>query len=106
MQIFVSFSFVFALVSFWNFPFVFGFLKTEHSNPRYGSDLFVLVFIMVMVVGGLVAKPCLTIVTPWTVACQAPLSMGFSRQEYWTGLPFPSPGDLPNPGIEPGSPAL
>ena len=44
--------------------------------------------------------------TPWTVACQAPLSKGFSRQEYWSGLPFPSPGDLPNPGIEPGSPAL
>ena len=44
--------------------------------------------------------------TPWTVAYQAPLSMGFSRQEYWSGLPFPSPGDLPNPGIEPGSPAL
>ena len=39
----------------------------------------------------------------WTVACQAPLSMGFSRQEYWSGLPFPSPGDLPNPGIEPAS---
>ena len=44
--------------------------------------------------------------TPWTVACQAPLSMGFSRQEYWSGLPFPSPGDLPDPGIEPGSPML
>ena len=44
--------------------------------------------------------------TPWTVAHQAPLSMGFSRQEYWSGLPFPSPGDLPNPGIELGSPAL
>ena len=44
--------------------------------------------------------------TPWTVAYQAPRSMGFSRQEYWSGLPFPSPGDLPNPGIEPGSPAL
>ena len=43
---------------------------------------------------------------PWTVACQAPLSMGFSRQEYWSGLPFPSPGDLPNPGIKPRSPAL
>ena len=56
--------------------------------------------------GGLVAKSCLTLVTPWTVACQAPLSMGFSRQEYWSGLPFPSPGDLPDPGIEPGSPAL
>ena len=44
--------------------------------------------------------------TPWTVAYQAPPSMGFSRQEYWSGLPFPSPGDLSNPGIEPGSPAL
>ena len=39
--------------------------------------------------------------TPWTVAHQAPLSMGFSRQEYWSGLPFPTPGDLPDPGIEP-----
>ena len=44
--------------------------------------------------------------TPWTVAFQPPLSMGFSRQEYWSGLPFPSPRDLPDPGIEPGSPAL
>ena len=43
---------------------------------------------------------------PWTVACQAPLSMEFSRQEYWSGLPLPSPGDLPNPGVEPGSPGL
>ena len=42
--------------------------------------------------------------TPWTVAYQAPPSMGFSRQEYWSGLPFPSAGDLPDPGIEPGSP--
>ena len=43
--------------------------------------------------------------TPWTVACQAPLTMGFPREEYWRGLPFPSPGDLP-PGIKPASPAL
>ena len=43
---------------------------------------------------------------PWTVAHQAPLSMGFSRQKYWSGLPFPSPGDLPDPGIKPRSPAL
>ena len=43
---------------------------------------------------------------PWTVACQTPLSMEFSRQEYWSGLQFPSPGDLPDPGIEPGSPEL
>ena len=44
--------------------------------------------------------------TSWSVASRAPLSMGFSRQEYWSGLPFPSPGDLPNPGIKPRSPAL
>ena len=44
--------------------------------------------------------------TPWTVALQAPLSMEFSRQEYWSGLPFPSPEDLPNPGIESMSPVL
>ena len=45
-------------------------------------------------------------VTPWTIAHQVPLSMGFSRQEYWSGLPFPTPGDLPDPEIKPGSPAL
>ena len=56
--------------------------------------------------GNLVAQSCLTLATPWTAARQAPLSMGFSRQEYWSGLPFPSPGDLPDPGIKPGSPAL
>ena len=44
--------------------------------------------------------------TPWTVALQAPLSTGFSRQEHWSGLPLPPPGDHPNPGIEPMSPAL
>ena len=54
--------------------------------------------------GGLVTKLCPTLATPWAVACQAPLV--FSRQEYWSGLPFPSPGDLPDPGIEPRSPAL
>ena len=55
--------------------------------------------------GGLLTKLCPTLVTPWTIAHQASRSMGFSKQEYWSGLPFPSPGDLPNPGIEPGSPA-
>ena len=55
---------------------------------------------------GLVAKSCLTLVTPWTVARQTPLSMGFSRQEYWNGLPFPFPEDLPARGIEPRSPGL
>ena len=44
--------------------------------------------------------------TPWAVAYQAPPSMGFSRQEYWSGVPFPSPGDLPDPGIEPRSPTF
>ena len=52
--------------------------------------------------GGLLAKLCLTLAIPWTVACQAPLFMGFSSQEYWSGLP----GDLPDPGIEPMSPAF
>ena len=65
----------------------------------------------------LVPSPCCSLVvkslscfplfaTPWTVARQAPPSMEFSRQEYWSGLPFPSPGDLPNSGTEPGSPTL
>ena len=51
-------------------------------------------------------KSGLLFVTPWTEAYQAPLSMGFSKQAEWSGLPFPSPGDLPNPGIEPGSPTF
>ena len=51
-------------------------------------------------------SPVRLFVTPWIVAYQAPPSMGFSREECWSGLPFPSPGDLPDPGIEPGSPAL
>ena len=57
----------------------------------------------------LVAKSCLTLSVTQTVACQVPLSMGFPRQEYWSGLPFPSSGNLPDPGIEPmstASPAL
>ena len=53
-----------------------------------------------------VAQSCLTFATPWTIAPQAPLSMGFSRQEYWRGLPCPPLGDLPNAGTEPRSPAL
>ena len=53
-----------------------------------------------------VTQSCLTLCDPWTVVCQAPPSMGFSRQECWNGLPFSSPADLPDPGIKPGSPAL
>ena len=59
--------------------------------------------------GGLVAKLCLTLATPWTIACQAPLSMGFSRKEHRNSLPFTTPEDLPNPAIKPTfltSPAL
>ena len=56
--------------------------------------------------GSLIAKSRPALASPWAVACQAPLSMGFSREEYWSGLPFLSPGDLPDPGIEPGSPVL
>ena len=58
-----------------------------------------------VVVAALVTQSRLTL-TLWTVALQAPLSMGFFRQEYWSGLPFPSPEDLPDSEIEPGSPAL
>ena len=53
-----------------------------------------------------VAKSCPTLCNPMDCTCQAPLSMEFSRQEYWSGLPFPSPGDFPDPGIEPESPTL
>ena len=56
--------------------------------------------------GGLVAKSCSTLVAAWTIACQDHLSMGFARQEYWSGLPFSPPGDLPDPGIKPRSPTL
>ena len=55
---------------------------------------------------GLVTKSCPPFATPWPAAHQAPLFIGLPRQEYWSGLPFPSPGDLPDPGIEPTSPAL
>ena len=62
----------------------------------------------VLVLGGFVQSLSRVrlFVTPWTVARQAPLSTGFSRQECWSGVPFPSPGDLPDPGIKPESPTL
>ena len=66
----------------------------------------VLLILKVKVEKSEVAQSCQLFATPWIVVYQAPLSMGFSSQEYWGGLPFPSPGDLPNPGIEPGSPTL
>ena len=64
-----------------------------------GRSMFLFLLFSCSVVSGSFA-------TPWTVALQAPLSMGFPRQEYWSGLPFASPGDLPDPGIESGSSAL
>ena len=73
-------------------------MKTGYPHAKVG--------LLSNTAGGLVAKSCPTLATPWIVACQTPLSMGFSRQEYWSGLPFPSPGDLPDPGTEPRSPAL
>ena len=56
--------------------------------------------------GGLVTKLCPTLATPWTIACQAPLSMAFSRQEYWSELPYPPPGISPIPRMSPAAPAL
>ena len=56
--------------------------------------------------GGLVPKSCPTLAIPWAIAHQAPLSMGFPKQEYWSGLPFSSPGDLPDSGTEPASHVL
>ena len=75
------------------------------SGGNAGSDSAALSWGMCTCVYASVAQPCL-FVTPWTVAHQAPLSMGFFRQEYWNGLPFSSSRDLPGPGIEPASPAL
>ena len=83
-------------------------LWLEYSLSIYFcvSALFVLLTNTLMVTSGLeseseVTQSCPTLCDPWTVAHQAPPSMGFSRQEYWSGLPFPSPGDLPDPGIKP-----
>ena len=70
----------------------FSFQSQRKAMPKYCSSSS----------SSLAAKSCPTLVTPWTVTFQVPLPMGFSRQEYWSGLPFPSPGDLPDPGIEPG----
>ena len=67
--------------------------------------MFWLRFSIKSIVRNVCVQSCLILVTPWTVACQAPLSMRFSRQAYWNGLPFPSPGALPDLGIKPGSPA-
>ena len=73
------------------------------NNP---TSLKLLTFIQLSKVEVKSLSRVLLFATVWTVAYHDSPSVGFSRQEYWSGLPFPSPGDLPNPGIEPGSPAL
>ena len=80
----------------------FFFFKTD--TCQHFQKVFILLFLWLF--GGLVAKLCPILVTPWAVVCQAPLFLGFSRQEYWNGFPLPSPGDFPDPGIKLGSPAL
>ena len=80
--------------------------RSTPGLPVHHQLLYFCFFFCITKCGGFVTKSCLTLVTPWTVARQAPLSFGFSRQEYLSGLPFSSPGDLPNPGTEPGSLAL
>ena len=75
----------------------------QQNNENYTSVKFVVCIFFLTV--KLLSRVRL-FATPWTVAYQVPPSMGFSRHEYWSGLPFPSPGNLPYPGIEPGSPAL
>ena len=83
-------------------------LGNFHLCPFYHYFPITLVcfFVIITLVGWLAAKSCLTLRPPWIVAHQVSLSMGFSRQESWNGLPFPSPGDLPELGFEPRSPAL
>ena len=79
-------------------------LQSGHPLPKLG--LRCIIWTSLYKAGGLVCKSCPTLATPWTIAHQAPVSIGFSRQEYWSGLPFPSPGDLSDTGIKPRSPAL
>ena len=76
------------------------------TSSVYSFPIFFPSFLLYFLCESEVALHVQLSVTPWTVAYQAPLSMGFSRQEYWCGLPLPSPGDLTDPGIEPRSPAL
>ena len=81
-------------------------LLQQHTLSPFGLNLLLLILLLLVKVKVKSLSRVRLFVTPWTVACQAPPSMRFSRQEYWSGLPFPSPGDLPNPGIKPMSPAL
>ena len=76
-----------------------------HSENIYSAPTMCQILFQLLGIcdGGLFAKLCPTLVTPWAIACWVPLSMGFHRKGYWSGLPFPSPGNLPDPGIEPAS---
>ena len=76
------------------------------GKPHFKIKLWMLVQARARILSEVLFIQSYLFVTSWTVARQAPLSMGFSRQEYWSGLPFPFPGDLPDSRIEPGSPAL
>ena len=98
-------------------PFLFqGIFPTQGSNPGLLHILHWQADYLLLVQPGKLHLPNVCVcwllshvqlfATPWAVASQAPLSMKFSRQEYWSGSPFPSPGDLPDPGIEPGSPSF
>ena len=80
-------------------------ISLDSASPLYNKVIYLLV-IGLFCVCVLVSQLCPTLCDQWTIACQAPLSMEFSRQEYLSGLPFPSPGDRPHPGVEPGSLAL
>ena len=75
--------------------------RYNHAHLTPHPKCFIFIFLCV-----LIAQSCPTLCNPWTVTHQAPLSMEFSRPEYWSGLPFPSPGALPDPGTELASPAL
>ena len=79
--------------------------KSSESNSHWLGFSFLFVVLSALIVFQLLSRVWHS-ETPWTAAHQTPLSMGFPRQEYWSGLPCPSPGDLPNPGVEPRSPAL
>ena len=75
--------------------------KVSDTAERVSLTLHIYIYLLLLFSHSVVSD---SFATPWIVACQAPLSMEFSRQEYWSGLPFPPPGDLPNPGIKPVSP--
>ena len=77
----------------------------QYFYRLYSTESYFTVLAMFLYVRCMYAQSCPICETPWTVACQTPLSMGFPRQEYWSGLQFSSPGDLPDPGLKPISPA-